>query len=130
MDLDTLLINLEIIAQIPHNGKLITNTQSNYLKIDTRETLQWLFRLIYRESGEKAVNTISAIITESIKLNSTTGSRLSNALRSSVTGLLNLRDTTYSENATERARLTVLINKINDHFDFLANSNPNPNLLS
>jgi hypothetical protein len=114
-DIDSIYINLDIISQIPPNGRLSTTGQSNYLRLDTREHFQWLFRLINAESAEKAIDSITTIVTECIKhIKDSDDIKLKNALKKSVIGLINLRDTTYKSNITEKAKLNRIIEIINE----------------
>lgn len=109
---DELIINLKILSQLEKNRKLIT--KESYLNLESDNTIQVpesLKRWFRGDSRDESLKKIDNIIVKAIGMIDKYDD-LENYLKDSVIGLENLKDT-YSKCTQTRARIDVIIEKIN-----------------
>ena len=109
---DELIINLKILSQLEKNRKLIT--KETYLNLESDNTIQVpesLKRWFRGDSRDESLKKIDNIIVKSIRMLEKYDD-LELYLRESIIGLENLKDT-YSKCTQTRARIDVIIEKIN-----------------
>jgi len=123
---DELIINLKILSQLEKNRKLIT--KETYLNLESDNTIQvpeFVKRWFRGDSRDEALKKIDNIIVKSINLLDKYND-LEQYLKDSIIGLENLKDT-YSKCTQTRARIDVIIEKINKALNLNQNYNSNEN---
>ena len=119
---DELIINLKILSQLEKNRKLIT--KETYLNLESDNTIQvpeFMKRWFRGDSRDESLKKIDNIIVKSINLVEKYNV-LEQYLKDSIIGLENLKDT-YSKCTQTKARIDVIIEKINKAFNLNQNSN-------
>lgn len=121
---DELIINLKILSQLSKNRKLIT--KESYLNLESNNTFQIpeFFKRWFRgDSRDEALKKIDNIIVKSIDYLKKF-EEIEFYLKNSIIGLENLKDT-YSNCTQTRARIDVIIEKINIAIGTNENDNTN-----
>jgi len=109
-EIDELKINLTIISKIQKNKKLFT--KGEYLNLETDMLFPESVRRWWRgDNRNESINKLNTIINKSIR-HMKPNNGLYKFLKSSVKGLENLKET-YSDCTQTKARLDVIIDKIN-----------------
>jgi len=109
-EIDELKINLTIISKIQKNKKLFT--KGEYLNLESEMLVPESVRRWWRgDNRNESINKLNTIINKSIRYMKQNNG-LYNFLKSAVKGLDNLKET-YSDCTQTKARLDVIIDKIN-----------------
>jgi hypothetical protein len=130
MDIDTLLLDLEIINQIDDNNKLSVNLTPGHkqLSVDSyyylSSVIRWYYNLNrydsidYLEELAEKINKSALTIIEGNHCD--IGITLKKSIRNSISGLEKLKKT-YISDSIIVARLILIINKFNNSINILEN---------
>jgi hypothetical protein len=130
MDIDTLLLDLEIINQIDDNNKLSVNLTPGHkqLSVDSYYYLSSVIRWYYNLNRYDSIDYLEELA-EKINKSALTiidgnhcdiGITLKKSIRNSISGLEKLKKT-YISDSIIVARLILIINKFNDSINILEN---------
>lgn len=110
-DLNEIIINLNVLAELEKNKKLLTKQQ--YLNIDNSnyKFFQSITRWFNGESRDETIKRLDNLIQLGIK-NIENKKEIKEYLLKSIKGLTNLQNT-YCDCPQSQARLKVIIDKIN-----------------
>lgn len=130
MDIDTILLDLEVLKQLHPNDKLAVNLLpgNTSLSVDANSFFSKLTRKYNGYNRESSVSYLTELVDKIEKytkfiVNSSHDAirnNLKNAIVSANNGLKNLQDT-YNDDSIIVAKLTLIINKLNDCIIILNN---------
>ena len=130
MDIDTILLDLEVLKQVNQNDKLAVNLLpgNTSLSVDSKSVFSIIKRRYNGYNRESSINYLVELVDKIEKytkfiVNSSHDdirNNLKNAIMSANNGLKNLQET-YNDDSIIVAKLTLIINKLKDCIIILNN---------
>lgn len=127
-EISNIILDLEIIKQIKEKDKLglIVMDGSKKLFVDSYSTLSSLSRWYYGYNRENSIEYLQELVLKIENINkflvegnhSNSALLLKKTIESALSGLTNLKDT-YIDDSITTAKLTIIINKLNNEIESL-----------
>ena len=109
MNVEELIINLKLLAQVEKGQKIIT--KDTYLNIETKMIIpEFIRRWNRQDSRHETIRSINRVINDSITI-LPSEPRIQDYLKSAIPGIVNLKDT-YTMCHQTCARLDTILDKI------------------